>query len=106
MQVRLDAPHGGRRIVNKRKDQSMGKTEEYSVELEPLFYDPRNAAELARRLVAESNLPSPRANLELAEAFAEAVSIASVFWWLICLTRDLPCWSAGLPVRIGTSNRF
>jgi hypothetical protein len=54
----------------------MGKIEEYTVDLEPLFYDPRNADELAGRLIAESNLPGPRSNLELAEAFAEAVSTA------------------------------
>jgi HEAT repeat protein len=62
--------------LGTEEDQSMGKTEEYTVELEPLFYDPRNADELARRLIAGSNLPGPRANLELAEAFAEAVSTA------------------------------
>jgi hypothetical protein len=55
----------------------MGKTDVYTVELEPLLYDPSNADELARRLMAESGLPGPRANLELAMAFADAVSTAA-----------------------------
>ena len=55
----------------------MGKTDVYAAELEELVWDPKNAAELADKLMAESNLPGPRANLELAEAFSEAVSTAA-----------------------------
>jgi hypothetical protein len=55
----------------------MGKTDVYAAELEELVWDPKNAAELAEKLMAESNLPGPRANLELAEAFARAVSTAA-----------------------------
>ena len=55
----------------------MGKTDVYAAELEELVWDPKNAAELAEKLMAESNLPGPRANLELAEAFSRAVSTAA-----------------------------
>jgi hypothetical protein len=55
----------------------MGKTEVYAAELEELVWDPKNAAELAEKLMAQSNLPGPRANLELAEAFSRAVSNAA-----------------------------
>jgi len=55
----------------------MGKTEVYAAELEELVWDPKNAAGLAEKLMAESNLPGPRANLELAEAFSKAVSTAA-----------------------------
>jgi hypothetical protein len=55
----------------------MGKTEVYAAELEELVWDPKNAADLAEKLMAESNLPGPRANLELAEAFSRAVSTAA-----------------------------
>jgi hypothetical protein len=55
----------------------MGKTDVYAAELEELVWDPKNAPELADKLMAESNLPGPRANLELAEAFARAVSTAA-----------------------------
>jgi hypothetical protein len=59
------------------EEESMGKTEVYAAELEELVWDPKNAAELAEKLMAESNLPGPRANLELAEAFSWAVSTAA-----------------------------
>ena len=52
----------------------MGKTDVSAAELEELVWDPKNAEELAAKLMAESNLPGPRANLELAEAFSRAVS--------------------------------
>ena len=55
----------------------MGKTDVYAAELEELVWDPKNAADLAEKLMAESNLPGPRANLELAEAFSRAVSTAA-----------------------------
>ena len=55
----------------------MGKTDAYAAELEELVWDPKSAEELAEKLVAESQLPGPRANLELAEAFARAVSTAA-----------------------------
>ncbi len=55
----------------------MGKTDVYTADLEELVWDPKNAAELADKLMAESNLPGPRANLELAEAFSRAVSTAA-----------------------------
>jgi hypothetical protein len=55
----------------------MGNTEVYAAELEELVWDPRHAGELAEKLMAESNLPGPRGNLELAEAFAKAVSTAA-----------------------------
>jgi hypothetical protein len=55
----------------------MGKTDVYATELEALVWDPKNAEELAEKLMAESNLPGPRANLELAEAFSRAVSTAA-----------------------------
>ncbi|MBN2551768.1 MAG: hypothetical protein JXB06_03310 [Spirochaetales bacterium] len=55
----------------------MSKTEVYAAELEELIWDPRNAGALAEKLMARSNLPGPRANLELAEAFARAVSTAA-----------------------------
>ena len=55
----------------------MGKTEVYAAELEELVWDPKQADELAEKLMAESNLPGPRGNLELAEAFAKAVSTAA-----------------------------
>ncbi len=55
----------------------MGKTDVYAAELEELVWDPKNAADLAEKLMAESNLPGPRANLELAEGFSCAVSTAA-----------------------------
>jgi hypothetical protein len=55
----------------------MGKTEVYAAELEELVWDPKNADQLAEKLMAESNLPGPRANLELAEAFSRALSTAA-----------------------------
>ena len=55
----------------------MGKTDVSAAELEELVWDPKNAEELAAKLMAESNLPGPRANLELAEAFSRAVSTAA-----------------------------
>jgi len=55
----------------------VGKTEVYAAELKELMRDPKNAAELAAKLMAESNLPGPRGNLELAEAFSRAVSTAA-----------------------------
>jgi hypothetical protein len=55
----------------------MGKTEVYMAELEELVWDPQNAGALAEKLLAQSNLPGPRGNLELAEAFARAVSTAA-----------------------------
>ena len=55
----------------------MGKTDVYAAELEELVWDPKNADELAEKLMAESNLPGPRGNLELAEAFSRAVSTAA-----------------------------
>ncbi|UCG00111.1 MAG: hypothetical protein JSV89_11360 [Spirochaetaceae bacterium] len=55
----------------------MGKIETYTSALEELVWDPQNAGQLAELLTAESNLPGPRANLELAEAFAQAVSTAA-----------------------------
>jgi hypothetical protein len=53
------------------------KTQAYAAELEELVWDPKNAGQLAEKLVSESNLPGPRANLELAEAFTKAVSTAA-----------------------------
>jgi uncharacterized membrane protein len=55
----------------------MGKADVYGAELEELVWDPQNATKLAEKLMAQSNLPGPRANLELAEAFARAVSTAA-----------------------------
>jgi hypothetical protein len=55
----------------------MGKTDIYTAELEQLVWDPKNANELAEKLMAQSNLPGPRGNLELAEAFSRAVSTAA-----------------------------
>jgi hypothetical protein len=55
----------------------MGKTDLYASELEELVWDPKNAPALADKLMAESNLPGPRANLELVEAFARTVSTAA-----------------------------
>jgi hypothetical protein len=55
----------------------MGKADIYAAELEELVWDPKNAAELGEKLMAQSNLPGPRANLELAEAFSKAVSTAA-----------------------------
>jgi uncharacterized membrane protein len=55
----------------------MGKTDAYAAELEELVWDPKNADELAEKLMAESNLPGPRGNLELVEAFTRAVSTAA-----------------------------
>jgi uncharacterized membrane protein len=59
------------------KESLMGKTDVYAAELEELVWDPKNAVDLAEKLMAESNLPGPRANLELAEAFSRAVSTAA-----------------------------
>ena len=55
----------------------MGKADIYAAELEELVWDPKNAEELAEKLMAESNLPGPRGNLELAEGFSRAVSTAA-----------------------------
>jgi hypothetical protein len=55
----------------------MGQTEIHTTELEELVWDPKNAEQVADKLVAQSGLPGPRANLELAESFARAVSTAS-----------------------------
>jgi hypothetical protein len=52
----------------------MGRTEQYAVQLEPLLSDPRHGPEVERLLVAQSGLPGPRGNLELAEAFVRSVS--------------------------------
>jgi hypothetical protein len=54
----------------------MKKRHEYAARLRPLLRGPEHAQELARLLVAESGLPGPRGNLELAAAFAEAVTEA------------------------------
>jgi 3-methyladenine DNA glycosylase AlkC len=63
--------------TGKVEEEFMGKTEVYAAELEELVWDPKQADELAEKLMAESNLPGPRGNLELAEAFAKAVSTAA-----------------------------
>jgi len=52
----------------------MVKTDAYAEELEQLVWDPSSAERLAARLKEQSNLPGPRANLALVEAFADAVS--------------------------------
>ena len=54
----------------------MPTRQEYIRKLEPLLRNPAKAEALADLLVAESNLPGPRGNLELAGAFAEAVTEA------------------------------
>jgi hypothetical protein len=54
----------------------MSKKQDYTLKLEPLLRSPAKAEALAGLLVAESNLPGPRGNLELAGAFAEAVTEA------------------------------
>jgi hypothetical protein len=55
----------------------VGKIDAYAAELEELVWDPKNAGPLAEKLMAESHLPGPRGNLELAEAFCRAVSTAA-----------------------------
>lgn len=54
----------------------MGRIEHYVARLQPLLVDPRNALQVERLLLAESGLPGPRGNLELAEAFVRSVSTA------------------------------
>lgn len=52
----------------------MNRTQSYTARLEPLLQDPGRSEEVAQLLTAESGLPGPRGNLELAWAFAQAVS--------------------------------
>jgi len=52
----------------------VSKTREYARRLQPLLLDPARSEDLRRLLVAESGLPGPRGNLELAWAFARGVS--------------------------------
>ena len=55
----------------------MGKKEEYRDELAPLldrFYEMRKAGPLINYLLKKSNLPGPRANLELAEVLVDEIA--------------------------------
>jgi hypothetical protein len=64
----------------------MGKIGDYIDRLTPLLTAPRRAGDVERLLVAESNLPGPRGNLEMAAAFAEAMAGAEeVAGWLPAL---------------------
>jgi len=54
----------------------MRKTERYAEPLQALLADPKHAPELEAFLTANSGLPGPRGNLELAEAFVGAVTTA------------------------------
>ena len=55
----------------------MGRREEHRHELAPLldqFYETKNADPLMNYLMKKSNLPGPRANLELADVFVDEVA--------------------------------
>ncbi|MBB6217880.1 hypothetical protein HNQ80_004016 [Anaerosolibacter carboniphilus] len=53
----------------------MGKREDYINKLEPLMILPSRISEMEDFLISNSNLPGPRGNLELADAFADAVEL-------------------------------
>jgi len=80
----------------------MTRRQEYARRLQPLLHDPRYAPELARLLQAESGLPGPRGNLELAGAFAEAVTnapepaawLATLYAWAAIDARVAPTGDA------------
>jgi HEAT repeat protein len=80
----------------------MNKRAEYGRRLRPLLRDPLRAGELVRLLLEESGLPGPRGNLELAAAFADAVTEASepagwldtLYSWAAIDAREAPTGDA------------
>lgn len=56
----------------------MGKRDNYTKQLQPLINDINNINKLENFLVSESNLPSRRANLELAYSFADCFQILKI----------------------------
>ncbi len=70
----------------------MGKKESYERELEPLiqrYFHEGKERRVVEYLTAKSNLPGPRANLELLGAFGEAVSQH-------CRAKASPCWELAM----------
>ena len=75
-----------------KRQSSMNKREGYRQELSPLFksfFRTGDPDALTAHLVAHSNLPGPRGNLELAYAFADAMAgygdEGSERLWTLCL---------------------
>jgi hypothetical protein len=63
----------------------MGKTEELINALKPIISDP---AEIEKFLMENSNLPGPRANLELAFALAEIYNNPDVLLRWVTITEE------------------
>lgn len=84
---------------------AMSKKDEHLQDLKPLFetfLETGDPVELAQYLLDHSALPGPRANLELAEAFADTAGAAAVVGgdqlWTLCQEM------AGLPAEMAPVN--